>query len=116
MRRAGHNPTDIEVLDIINKIDNETGGLDFEVNDGHCQYDDNDRSMQEFCYVMQDISKDEDLETGYKETFRVFSKDEEGCITADEIMLVTLCLISASLSFCIGLLLNISLARSKPQR
>ena len=32
MRRAGHNPTDIEVLDIINKIDNETGGLDFEVN------------------------------------------------------------------------------------
>ena len=33
MRRAGHNPTDIEVLDIINKIDNETGGLDFEVKD-----------------------------------------------------------------------------------
>ena len=32
MRRAGHNPTDIEVMDIINKIDNDTGGLDFQVN------------------------------------------------------------------------------------
>ena len=31
MRRAGHNPTDIEVLDIINKIDNDSGGLDFQV-------------------------------------------------------------------------------------
>ena len=49
--------------------------------------------------MMQDISKDEDLETGYKETFRVFSKDEEGCITAEEIMLVTLCLISGSFIF-----------------
>ncbi len=24
------------------------------------------------------------IETGYKETFRVFSKDEEGCIPAEE--------------------------------
>ena len=31
MRRAGHNPTDVEVLDIINKIDDETGSLDFQV-------------------------------------------------------------------------------------
>ena len=31
MRRAGQNPTDIEVLDIINKIDDETGCLDFQV-------------------------------------------------------------------------------------
>ena len=36
MRRAGHNPTDIEVYDIINKIDDESGHLDFQVkNDGH---------------------------------------------------------------------------------
>ena len=45
--------------------------------------------MQEFVYVMRDISKDVDLETGYKETFRVFSKDEEGCIPAEEIMSVS---------------------------
>ena len=31
MRRCGHNPTDIEVSDIINKIHNDTGSLDFEV-------------------------------------------------------------------------------------
>ena len=35
---------------------------------------------------MQDINKDDDQETRYKETFRVFSKDEEGCIPAEEIM------------------------------
>ena len=33
MRRAGQNPTDIEVLDIINKIDDESGYLDFQVNE-----------------------------------------------------------------------------------
>ena len=30
MRRAGQNPTDIEVLDIINRIDDDTGYLDFQ--------------------------------------------------------------------------------------
>ena len=34
---------------------------------------------------MQDLNKDMDQETGYKETFRVFSKDQEGCIPAEEI-------------------------------
>ena len=31
MRRAGHNPTDVEELDIINRIDDESGYLDFQV-------------------------------------------------------------------------------------
>ena len=31
MRRTGLNPTDVEVLDIINKIDDESGYLDFKV-------------------------------------------------------------------------------------
>ena len=31
MRRCGQNPTDIEVSDIINKIHNDSGSLDFEV-------------------------------------------------------------------------------------
>ncbi len=31
MRRAGQNPTDIEVQDLINKIDNGSGTMDFEV-------------------------------------------------------------------------------------
>ena len=32
MRRCGHNPTDIEVADIINKIHDDTGSLEFEVD------------------------------------------------------------------------------------
>ena len=31
MRRAGHNPTDIEVQDMINKIDSDSGTLNFKV-------------------------------------------------------------------------------------
>jgi len=72
MRRAGHNPTDVEVYDIINKIDDDTGHLDF----------------QEFTYIMTELSKDNDQESSYKEAFRVFSKDEEGCIPPDEIKFV----------------------------
>ncbi len=34
MRRAGHNPTDIQVLDILNSIDDESGYLDFQVSVG----------------------------------------------------------------------------------
>ena len=32
MRRAGANPTDVEITDIINKADNDTGCLDFSVS------------------------------------------------------------------------------------
>ena len=34
MRRCGHNPTDIEVSDIINKIHDDSGSLNFEVRLG----------------------------------------------------------------------------------
>ena len=36
---------------------------------------------------MQERNKNVDLESGYKETFRVFSKDDDGCIPAAEIRL-----------------------------
>ena len=32
MRRAGANPTDIEVMEIMNKIDDESGFFDFPVS------------------------------------------------------------------------------------
>ena len=32
MRRAGANPTDIEVMEIMNKIDDESGSFDFPVS------------------------------------------------------------------------------------
>ena len=41
MRRAGQNPTDIEVQDMINKIDNGSGTMDFQVRtqQGKFQHD-----------------------------------------------------------------------------
>ena len=86
MRRAGQNPTDIEVLDILNRIDDNTGYLDFKVINVP-GYLNSMSSMQEFCYIMREVTKDMDDETSYKESFRVFSKDEEGCIPPDEIKL-----------------------------
>ena len=62
MRRAGQNPTDVEVQDLINKIDDGSGTLDF----------------TDFCLVIKEKTKELDSETHFKDTFRVFSKDEEG--------------------------------------
>merc|ERR1719500_1244365 len=72
MRRAGHNPTDVEVHDLINKIDNGSGTLDF---DG-------------FLMLMGDKNRETDIEIHYKDTFRAFSKDDDGCIPADELKFV----------------------------
>lgn len=72
MRRAGQNPTDVEVQDMINKIDDGSGYLDF----------------SDFCLVMQEKSREFDEEMHFKDTFRVFSKDVEGCIPADELKFV----------------------------
>ena len=41
--------------------------------------------VQEFCYVLSDVYNHDNTEQGYKEAFRVFSKDEEGAIPAEEI-------------------------------
>ena len=61
MRRAGQNPTDVEVQDLINKIDDGSGTLDF----------------SDFCLVIKEKTKELESETHFKDTFRVFSKDEE---------------------------------------
>ena len=78
MRRAGLNPTDVEVQDLINKIDNgwdvgrdkirlvstlfRSGTLDF---DG-------------FLMLMGEKNSETDIEIHYKDTFRAFSKDDDG--------------------------------------
>ena len=62
MRRAGQNPTDVEVHDMINKIDNGSGVLDFE----------------DFLLVMAEKNRETDIEIHFKDTFRAFSKDEDG--------------------------------------
>ena len=72
MRRAGANPTEVEVHDIINKLDDGTGHISF----------------NEFYTVMMEKNEEIDQEINYKETFRVFSKDALGCISADEFKFV----------------------------
>ena len=60
MRRAGANPTDVEVTDIINKIDNETGAIDFQVSFMLIHFQQKltvHISFQQFCTVMQERNK-----------------------------------------------------------
>ena len=62
LRKAGQNPTESEVQDMINKIDDGSASLMF----------------SDFCLLIQEKAKEMDPETHFKDTFRVFSKDEEG--------------------------------------
>merc|ERR1712179_122038 len=72
LRRAGQNPTESEVQDMINKIDDGSASLTF----------------PDFRLLVGEKAKELDPETHFKDTFRVFSKDEEGCIPADEMKFV----------------------------
>ena len=60
MRRVGQNPTDMEVHDMLNKIDDGSGVMDFD----------------DFLLVMR--GKSIDMESHFKEAFRVFTKDADG--------------------------------------
>ena len=62
MRRAGQNPTDIEVQDMLNKIDDGSGVMDFD----------------DFLLVMSEKGQEVDMEIHFKDAFRVFSKDKDG--------------------------------------
>ena len=62
MRRAGQNPTDIEVQDMLNKVDDGSGVMD----------------LDDFFLVMREKSKEVDMEIHFKDAFRVFSKDKDG--------------------------------------
>ena len=57
---------------MINKIDDGSATLDF----------------KDFCFVIKEKTREMDTETHFKDTFRVFSKDDEGCIPADEMKFV----------------------------
>ena len=64
LRRAGQNPTESEVQDMMNKIDDGSASLTF----------------ADFCLLIGEKAKELDAETHFKDTFRVFSKDEEGTV------------------------------------
>ena len=76
LRRAGQNPTESEVQVMINKIDDGSASLAF----------------TDFCALIREKTKEVDPETHFKDTFRVFSKDQEG-IDAKGKKLQTSCLL-----------------------
>ena len=78
MRRAGQNPTDIEVHDIINKIDNDNDNIEVhdminKIDTGAGVFD-----FEDFLLVMREKNKETDMEIHFKDTFRAFSKDDDG--------------------------------------
>ncbi|KAE9413393.1 hypothetical protein Angca_009349, partial [Angiostrongylus cantonensis] len=68
MRALGQNPTEQQILEIINDVD----------MDGNGQVE-----FPEFCVMMKRIMKETDSEM-IREAFRVFDKDGNGVITASE--------------------------------
>ena len=62
LRRAGCNPTEQEMMDFINNVDDGTGNLNFE----------------SYCNVLRELHKETDAEAVFKNAFRAFSKDNEG--------------------------------------
>ena len=84
MRRAGQNPTDVEVQDLLNKIDDGSGSGTLNVDDFLGQYKELFKILSniDLCLVvMKETCKDADMETHFKDSFRAFSKDEDGICT-----------------------------------
>ena len=92
MRRAGQNPTEAEVQDMINEVCLNLPPLPEVLSAFFFPQVDVDGSgfleFPEFCLMMYKKLQDSDSENDLKETFRVFSKDDEGCITAEELKFV----------------------------
>ena len=70
MRSLGQNPTEAELQDMINKVDADcSGSIEF----------------PEFLTMMSRKMKDNDSEEETREAFRVFDKDGNGFISAEEL-------------------------------
>ncbi|CAK5074805.1 unnamed protein product [Meloidogyne enterolobii] len=67
MRTLGLNPTEDELLNMVNEYDVDGNGIDF----------------SEFCKMMKEMNKETDQEL-IRLAFRVFDKDGNGYITAQE--------------------------------
>ena len=62
LRRVGRNPTEPEMLDFLNNVDDGNGNVSFE----------------DFCNILTDMDKEVDTEAVFRNAFRAFYKDEEG--------------------------------------
>ena len=99
----GLNPCEEEVQHITNQVDMEGRGKVGRIGEIICmlhflwfQIE-----WQEFAAVLADqLEMKEVEETSYKETFRVFSKDKQGCIPAEEMKfaLSQICSLEVSVS------------------
>ena len=80
MRRAGQNPTESEVYFFFGKCLLYSKGNAPQVQDMINKIDDGSASLNfgDFCLLMSEKTVEVDPETLFKDTFRVFSKDEEG--------------------------------------
>jgi len=72
LRRVGCNPTETEMLDFINNVDDGSGNVSF----------------QDFCSILTELHKEFDTEELFRNAFRAFYKDEEGNIPAEEMRFV----------------------------
>ena len=80
MRRAGQNPTESEVYFYFGKCLLYSNGNAPQVQDMINKIDDGSASLNfgDFCLLMSEKTVEVDPETLFKDTFRVFSKDEDG--------------------------------------
>jgi len=70
MRSLGQNPTESELQDMVNEVDtNQNGTIDF----------------PEFLQMMAKKLKESDSDDEIREAFRVFDKDGDGTISANEL-------------------------------
>ena len=87
--------------DIINEVDQNGSGkvsIGERMTGYNCVH--GQVEWPEFASVLATLLKaGEDEEENYKETFRVFSKDDEGCITAEEMKFVFGQICSIEVSF-----------------
>merc|ERR1719323_1380729 len=73
MRTFGWNPTDLELQELINEIDQDGNGA---------------ISFNEFVWLMTREIHDSDIEEEIREAFRVFDKDGNGFISTLELSAV----------------------------
>eukprot|EP00918_Siedleckia_nematoides_P051186 GHVU01112025.1.p1 GENE.GHVU01112025.1~~GHVU01112025.1.p1 ORF type:complete len:158 (+),score=39.70 GHVU01112025.1:131-604(+) len=78
MRSLGVNPTESEIIDIMNEIDIDANGS---------------IELQEFIKIMQDHMRSLDTAEEIKKVFRVYDKDGNGFLNADELkyMMTSMC-------------------------